>query len=173
MIRAFGFSSAFDSESTANMIIIRPASLDDQISIRAVEDAATATLRQVYRPNQRAFTNRAQAHIHLHRLVAISENRVVGTVRYHVADQAVNIIGLGVHADFRRRGVARCLLEFLVEIGRREKATRLRLHTIQQTGNVEVFKRLGFTVIAEREDEFAESDRFEKLIDVQMERQIP
>lgn len=155
-----------------SMIIIRPASIDDQPGIQDVEAAATATLRQTYRPNKRALINKAQVRTQLHRLVAVSEGRVVGTVQYHIANQAVSIIGLGVHPDFRRHSVARRLLGFLAEIGRQEKATRLRLHTIQQTGNVAVFKRLGFTVIAEREDEFAESDRFEKLIDVEMERQL-
>lgn len=154
------------------MIIVRPENIDDQLGIQAVDAAAAATLRPIYRPNPKALVNKAQVRAHLHRLVAIIDGHVVGTVQYQVADQSVRIMGLGVHPDFRRRGVARHLLQFLKEIGKQEKATRLQLHTIQQTGNVEVFKRLGFTVIAEGEDEFAESDRFEKLIDVEMEMQL-
>ena len=53
-----------------------------------------------------------------------------------------------------------------------EKATRLKLYTVKETGNVEVFRRLGFTVAAEREDDLFESDRFEKLTEVEMIMQL-
>lgn len=154
------------------MVTVRPDKPSDQPDIQAVDAAATATLRQTYRPNQRALINKVRLDTHLRRIVATIEDRVVGTVRYSVDNQSVRVIGLGIHPDFRRQGIARELLRSLEEIGKGERAIRLHLHTVKQTGNVDVFKRLGFTVIAEREDEFAESDRYQKLIDVEMEKQI-
>jgi len=154
------------------MITVRPEKEDDQSGIQETDAAATATLRLIYRPNQRALANKARISTRLQRLVAVIDGRIVGTVQYHVEKQAVNVIGLGVHKDFRRRGVARSLIQSLTEIGRREKAIRLQLHTVKQTGNVEIFERLRFSGIAERKDDFSESDRFDKLIDVEMIKKL-
>jgi ribosomal protein S18 acetylase RimI-like enzyme len=154
------------------MITIRPDRPEDQPDIQAVEAAATATLRQTYRPNQRALANKARLGRQLRRIVAIVEGHVIGTVQYYMENRSVRVIGLGVHPDFRRRGVARALLGFLEEIGKKEGATHLHLYTVKQTGNVEVFEHLGFTVIAEREDEYSESNRYQKLIDVEMEKRL-
>jgi ribosomal protein S18 acetylase RimI-like enzyme len=155
-----------------DMIVVRPEGPDDGPGIQAVDAAATATLRQTYRPNQRALANRARLTAHLSRLVATVDDRVVGTVQYYVEHESVSIIGLGVHPGFRRRGIASELILSLEEIGRREGGMRLHLHTVKETGNVEVFRHLGFIVIAEHEDEFSESDTYERLTDVEMEKRL-
>jgi ribosomal protein S18 acetylase RimI-like enzyme len=82
------------------------------------------------------------------------------------------VVVLGVHPDFRRQGVARALLQALDRIGRQQGAKRLHLFTVKETGNVEVFRRLGFAVVAGRADEFSESDRFETLTDVEMAKRL-
>jgi hypothetical protein len=50
----------------------------------------------------------------------------------------------------------------------KEKANHLLLHTIKETGNVEIFARMGFVVVSEQEDALMESDVFEKLTEVEM-----
>lgn len=155
------------------MIIVRPENAEDQAEIQHVRAAATATLRQTYRPRQRAIDNKARISPSLQRLVAVTDSRVVGTVQYCMANRAVCLIGLGVHADHRQKGVARSLVRHLKKIGIKEKATQLNLHTVKETGNVEVFRRLGFTVVAERENALFESDRFDKLTEVEMILQLP
>lgn len=154
------------------MITVRHERAEDQIGIQEVDTAATATLRRTYLPNQRALTDKARISIHLRRLVAIIEGRIVGTVQYCVENEAVRVIGLGVHPEFRRRGVARSMIQSIEEIGAKGEVSWLYLHTIKETGNVETFKRLGFTVISEQEDEFSESVRFEKLTGVEMAKRI-
>jgi len=69
--------------------------------------------------------------------------------------------------------VARSLVSYLVEIGKAKNVNILKLHTIKETGNVEVFRRLGFIVAAERKDVLMESNKFEELTDVEMFRQLP
>lgn len=150
------------------MITVRPQSAEDIADIQDVRDVATATLRQTYRPKQRAIENKARISPSLQRLVAVTDGRVVGTVQYYLEGQSVRLIGLGVHTDYRQKGVAGSLISYLEKVGRREKATQLKLHTVKETGNVEVFRRLGFTVVSEREDDLFESARFEKLTDVEM-----
>jgi ribosomal protein S18 acetylase RimI-like enzyme len=155
------------------MITVRTERVGDQQGIQDVSAATMAILRQVYRPNQRALDNKGRLGECLQTLVAVSDDQVVGTVQYYLQDQSVRVIGLGVYPGYQRKGVARSLFLHLQEIGIREKASHLRLHTIKETGNVEVFRHLGFTVVAERETAFFESDTFEQLIEVEMEMALP
>lgn len=155
------------------MITIRPERTDDLASIQEVDAAARASLREIYRPSREALINKSRMGPHLRRLVAIIDGRVVGTVQYHVDGHSLGVVGLGVHPDVRRRGAARSLVRWLREIALNERADRLHLYTVKETGNVEIFEGLGFTVISEREDEFSESDRFDKLIAVEMEMRLP
>ena len=150
------------------MITVRPERVEDQAETQNVIAAATATLRQTYRPKQNAIENKARISPGLQRLVAVAGGRVVGTVQYYLEGQSVRVICLSVHTDYRQKGGARSLIRHLEKIGIGEKTTQLKLHTVRETGNVNIFKRLGFTVVAEREDDLFESDRFEKLTDVEM-----
>ncbi|HBA54271.1 GNAT family N-acetyltransferase [Syntrophorhabdus aromaticivorans] len=150
------------------MITVRLEKDGDQVEIESVRAAATSTLRETYRPGQKALANRARISASFERLVALNDDIIIGTVQYRLENQSLRVIGLGVHTDHRRKGVARSLMSHLKEIAEREKTTALRLHTIKETGNVEVFTRLGFIVVAEQEDELMESDTFEKLTDVEM-----
>lgn len=154
------------------MITVRNETTEDMDGIRAVDAAATATLRQTYRPNEKAMDNKSIISAHLQRLVAVSDGTIIGTVRYHVEEQSLRVIGLGVHPNSRHRGVARELIQFLERIGRTEGVTCLHLYTVKQTGNVDIFKRLGFNVIAERADDFSESDIYSELTDVEMEKPL-
>jgi len=64
------------------------------------------------------------------------------------------------------------MFRFLEEIGKGEGATCFRLFTVKQTGNVEVFSRIGFRIVAERKDDFSESDMYDTLTEVEMEKQF-
>ena len=155
-----------------NQIVVRPAEPADDAAVTAVDALSTATLRETYRPTKAALDNRARIAARLSRLVATCDGPIVGTVQWYVENESLRIVGLGVHPDFRRRGIAHQLLAHLAMIGRQQGATRLRLYTVQQTGNVDIFARLGFCVVAESEDRFSESDRYPTLTAVEMQRSL-
>ncbi len=71
------------------MITVRPERVEDQAEIKNVRDAAMATLRQTYRPNQKAIENKARIGATLKRLVAIDDGRVCFPVRSRRACQVV------------------------------------------------------------------------------------
>jgi len=155
------------------MITVRSEMDKDKAEIQNVIDSAVATLRETYRPTQRAIDSKAQRNLSCQRLVATTNDRVVGTVQYYHDNQCVSVIGLDVHTDYRKKGVARRLIHHIKKIGTKEDANILKLHTIKETGNVEVFKRLGFKVALEQIDVLFESDKFEKLTDVEMIMELP
>lgn len=152
--------------------IVRPARPEDDASVKIVDALSTATLRETYRPNQAALDNRAMLSARLNCLVAADGMLIAGTVQWYMENETVRILGLGVHPDFRQQGIARGLLAHLETLAQKQGAVRLRLYTVKETGNADIFVRLGFHVIAECEDKFSESDKFPKLTEVEMEKRL-
>jgi GNAT superfamily N-acetyltransferase len=151
------------------LIVVRRAAPEDTSAAEEVVAIATETLRETYRPKQYGD---ASAHPALIRLVAEIEGRIVGTVQYGPKGSRLHIIGLMVHPDHRRKGVARAMIESLAGIARDLGLTHLSLYTIKETGNVPIFERLGFTVLRGETAVWAESDKYDALTDVYMERAL-
>jgi GNAT superfamily N-acetyltransferase len=134
-------------------VIVREAETGDELA--AVTASAIATLRHTYRPTAAAIARARPSR----RLVAVARGEIVGTLEY----DGGHVVGLFVHADHRRRGVARALLAAL---GPRE----LSLFTIRETGNVPIFVRLGFAVVREELATDYVSDVYAQLHEVHMLR---
>jgi len=154
------------------MITIRPSLPEDSDDIRRVSESAIATLRETYRPNQKALANRKRLSTQLSRLVALVDGKIAGTTQFYVDGEALRIIGLLVHSDYRRQGVARSLVQGMADIARKEGCRFLATRTVKETGNVPVFQRLGFDVLTERPDEYSESDKYRELTEVDFQMNI-
>ena len=152
-----------------SMILVRPAGPDDAGAVAKVDASATATLRQTYRPNEKAFANRKRISRELRRVVALLDGQVVGTIQYYLDGSSLAIIGLGVLDEFRRRGVARALIEALAESARQHGACDVVVRTVKETGNVPIFECLGFHVVSETPDTFSESEEYSELTDVELQ----
>ncbi|MFB3893108.1 MAG: GNAT family N-acetyltransferase [Phycisphaerae bacterium] len=152
-------------------IEIRAESPADVDAVKEVWRLAVADLRKFYRPTASAIKT-AGARQGVGSLVALIDGRVVGGLRYYMADGRLRSMGPMVHPDFRRRGVARALLGALAEIGRELGASCLALCTVVQTGNVEIFRRLGFKVVSEYPATDMESITGQPLTEAEMERPI-
>lgn len=148
------------------------ATPEDAEAVTEVSDLAIAFLRKTYRPKKVTLINKPWESSLRIRWVALMHDRVVGTVQYAVEEDCIHLIGFLDHRHFQRQGVARKLVQFLKDIGRREGVRWLCLNTVKETGNVVIFERLGFEVISEGEDHKSESDRYERLTDVYMEMPI-
>ncbi|MCZ6837171.1 MAG: GNAT family N-acetyltransferase [Planctomycetota bacterium] len=153
-------------------ISIRQATTEDDGEAAAVDRSAIATLRKTYRPTRAALDEQARrsAASAPTRLVAIVDHQVVGTVQYFHQEDRVHLLGLGVHDRFQRQGVARALVEHLMTLGREHGARCLSLHTVKETGNVMIFRKMGFDSISEGPDAYSESKDFECLTDIYMEK---
>ena len=154
------------------MIVVREATSQDKECVDEVLALANRTLRAIYRPTKAALANKVRLDRKLNRLVALVEDRVVGTVQYDVIENRLHLIGLAVHPTYQRRGIARRLVRFLYERARRSAVQKLSLYTIKETGNVPIFERLGFHVVSEKPDNLFESDSCDQLTEVYMEKVV-
>ena len=155
-----------------NRCVVREATDSDAAELKSVSESAIATLRETYRPSAEAIARRASIVEALAQLVGVIDGKVVGSVEYRVEGDRVHFLSLFVHEDYRRRGVGRSLVDELEQIGRRLGLRCLSAYTVAQTGNPVVFQRMGFDIVSEEQADLYESDRFESLTEVYMERSI-
>ena len=153
------------------MIITRLATSTDMEEVQTVMKAAFASVRDVYRPKPDAVPTSEKSNLDTKTIVALINGETVGALTVYQDTTALHVSQLAVIPKFRKRGVARALLQSANEAAIECGANLLALNTIQETGNVAIFQRLGFTVDATTEATWCISDRFPQLNDVSMTRQ--
>jgi ribosomal protein S18 acetylase RimI-like enzyme len=153
-------------------VIVRGIEPGDELRAAEVERLATNDLRKVYRPTAEALEQRSALVASLRGLVAVIDERVVGVVQYRITAGHLWFLGLGVDPAVRRRGVARALVQHLERIARSCGCTAVGLHTVRETGNVEIFERLGFVVESEGPTDLFESQTFPELSEVVLSKRI-
>ena len=125
-------------------LVVREICEAEEAARREVVDAATRELRSTYRPREnRGSCGGLPSTV----LVALKENGVVGTAEYIRKDHHLYVQGIAVHPEYRVRGVCRALLRRIEEIAKAEGFRVLALCAIEETGNVEIFKNLGFKAV--------------------------
>ena len=153
------------------MITTRQATPNDAKEVQSVIDAAFATVRDVYQPKPDAVTTSENANLDSKTIVALVDGEIAGAACVYSEGAALHVSQLAVVPKFRKRGVARALLQSANDVAIQRGATELRLNTIQETGNVAIFERLGFTIDTTTEATWCISERFSQLNDVSMSRQ--
>ncbi len=153
-------------------VTIRPGTDADSAAVAELASLGERTLRKTYVPRKEAARRASEAGAGMARLVAVAGDRIVGALEHRREEGRIHFRRLAVHPDWRRKGVARRLVEHLAAIGERQGARALSLYTVKETGNVPVFQRLGFEAVRESEAGYLRSDRFARLTDVYMERPI-
>ena len=153
-------------------VVVREARGAEVGQAIAVADRAFASVRQVYRPRRDVAAHEAQRASLGTRLVALCGAGIVGTLQFEVHAEHVHVIGLAVAPEHQGRGVARRLLAALEARAPALGRSVLALDTIRETGNVARFEALGFRTISEAPTDLFESDTFERLHEVKMERAV-
>lgn len=125
-------------------LVVREVCEGEEAARREIVDAATRRLRSTYRPREnRGSCGGVPSAV----LVALKGNKVVGTAEYIRKEHHVYVQGIAVHPEYRVSGVCRSLLRRIEEIANVEKFQVLALCAIEETGNVEIFKKFGFKVV--------------------------
>ena len=97
---------------------------------------------------------------------------LVGTAEYVHTDDHLYIQGVAVHPEYRRQGVCRALVRAAEKIAKDSNLVALALCAIEETGNVEIFKRLGFEVVNRAVARHYVDPAGGPVIQVDMERKI-
>lgn len=135
------------------MGIVRAFLANDTEPVNLIMASCTRELRMVYatKPNTE---NLFQSQSHSSRIVAVDHTKtVVGVAECVVRASALYVQGIAVAPTHRRRGVATDLLAHSTSLAADAGLHALEIATIKETGNVEIFCRLGFLVIDERVSE--------------------
>jgi len=102
-------------------------------------------------------------------LVAEIGGVIIGTLQHAQHQEHVHIIGLAVHPEFQRRGVARALVREVVARAPTLDRDVVVVDTIRETGNVAVFERMGFRTYSEEVARWCASDDFGVVHEVKLE----
>jgi len=160
-----------DSEKGAD-IRVRVAAPADRESARAVSHAAFQSLRAVYRPTGDAVKRQAARTEEGVRWIAERAGVIVGTAQAAEHRDHIHIMGLAVHPDHQRQGIARRLVERLADEASGLGFSVIALDTIRETGNIPLFERLGFSTVSESKAVWCASETDNTLHDVRMERKV-
>lgn len=128
-------------------VIVRELLPGDAEGARVVAQRAQQALRAVYRPSAELARANEMRVDNGHQLVAAHGRQIVGTVLYDQRGDKLHLQSLAVDPAWQRRGIGRALIARAVELARSRGASRLSLYTVVETGNVQVFERLGFRVV--------------------------
>ncbi|MCH9656343.1 MAG: GNAT family N-acetyltransferase [Planctomycetes bacterium] len=153
-------------------ISIREANSADVAEMTAVFEAAFSPLRLVYRPTKAALARQADHPHNETRLVAEVDGQIVATVQYDQHEKYLHMIGLAVHPEFQRRGIAGCLLDCICDRALAIGKHAVMIDTIRETGNVPLFEKLDFRVVNETIAAWCTSENHRQLHDVKMERSV-
>lgn len=153
------------------MQAVREFKPTDTERVAAIFEDATADLRAIYRPKRTASD---QENATRNRCKLIFENCgiVIGIVEFALDDKEALVQGLAVDRAYRRCGVARALIGACEERARAAGVSTLRLSTIKETGNTEIFVRLGFSAYGERTAERFIGIDGQPVCQVELERPI-
>ena len=141
-------------------------------AIEQITRLAIADLRKVYRPNQKALNHLSKIAPALSQLVAIKADSVAGTAQYRIEHDCFILTTLNVLPIHRRQGVASALVRAIATLAASAGSRCVALYTVKETGNVDIFERMGFRVVQENETDFFESEACDVLTEVYMEHAV-
>jgi ribosomal protein S18 acetylase RimI-like enzyme len=107
------------------------------------EDATQAQIETRWREQELGFRTI---------VVAELEGRIVGTVSFHPPPEppsSLHLFALEVGAEWRRRGIGRALVEYVVEEARRRGLRRVRLEVRVDNPARRLYHRAGFRRVGE------------------------
>lgn len=147
-------------------INVREAIISDTDEINLVCESAIKTLRKTYRPKESLIKKSLETLPVQKRLVAVFEGKIRGTLKYYDSLDRICLLGLGVHEDYRKIGIAKALISYAESIAKKLNKKLISCHTIKETGNMSFFESCGFSLVNEEISDDFESDCFENLTDL-------
>lgn len=122
---------------------MRLATDDDSRNLQPINSSAKETLRKHY---QRIESVMQIEDFPTTLVIAETKGQLVGRCEYRINYKELYFLSLGVLISYRKQGVLRKIFEFLESVAKQEKCNRITCETIEETGNREIFEKLGMVV---------------------------
>ncbi|EHR0918775.1 GNAT family N-acetyltransferase [Vibrio parahaemolyticus] len=127
-------------------------------------------LRQVYRPTELALSNKNRTKSEWICFGFHVDQVLVGVVEAKQVGSELQLSSLSVAPSFRQKGVARKLVDFVVT--QFKPIDSVSVWCVEQTGNVAVFKALGFNVVQRFDSDFFILSDGSKAVEVQLKQKV-
>jgi len=127
-------------------------------------------LRAIYSPNELAKKQKKSSPQNWVHYGYFNANKLIACVDISLANGQLNISSLAVNRNHRKQGIARKLISGVID--KFETAHTASIWCVQQTGNVQIFKALGFKVTQEFPSEIFTLAAGGQAIEVQLQRTI-
>ncbi|EHH1187557.1 GNAT family N-acetyltransferase [Vibrio vulnificus] len=127
-------------------------------------------LRQVYRPTELAVSNKNNAKSEWSCFGFHVDQVLIGIVEARQVGSELQLSSLAVAPSFRQKGVARKLVDFVVT--QFKCIDSVSVWCVDQTGNVAVFKALGFNVVQRFDSDFFILSDGSKAVEVQLKQKV-
>lgn len=132
------------------MILVRAYRPDDAEQVGQIMQECTSELRTVYVLNPQVSAAASRSLPVLNRVVALSDTgAIVGVAEFEARQFALYAQSVAVAPVHRQRGTAGALLNYIAAAAVDLGIGIVEIATIKETGNVAVFARLGFSMVAE------------------------
>ena len=154
------------------MVDIRKSLPVDSEEIARIVSLATEVLRKTYHPNSSSGTGAEKSIEKLESLVAIENTRVIGVVEYKMEDNFIYFQGLAVDPIFHKQGIARNIIQTLEGAARESDKRILKMATIEETGNVRIFEKIGFNVTSRKVSKCFQTNNCKEVHVVTMEKYV-
>lgn len=155
------------------MFTVRASLATDAEPVELIMTSCTSELRAVYAPKPRTAIAPVSHSSPGLRVVAVDHtNTVVGVAEYLAHPLTLYVQGIAVAPAHRRRGVAGILLDHITTLTVDMRLPSVQVATIKETGNVEIFKRLGFAVVEERTSERFLGQHGQPVTEVTLKRSV-
>ena len=154
------------------MICVRNAKPAELPVIRVIVEEAFATLRSIYLPSRDAVSTLDRNYGNSQQLLAFSGDAAIGAASLTITDGSIVVSQLAVLPSHRRQGVARRLLSHAERIARDSGIPTISLNTIMETGNVQIFEHIVFSVTETFVADWCISPDGNELTDVTMTRKL-
>ena len=127
-------------------------------------------LRQIYRPTELAVSNKNSAKREWSCFGFHVDQVLVGVVEAKLIGSELQLSSLAVDPSFRQQGIARRLVDFIIT--QFKSINSVSVWCVEQTGNVAIFKALGFNVVQRFDSDFFILSDGSKAIEVQLKQKV-
>jgi len=160
------------NDDSNQKISVRYAEHEEAEVIRSIIDIAFESVRAIYRPRPDSVSTEADPALETQSILAVFDDIAIGAASIHSDCGSLRVSQISVLPEYRGIGVCRSLLCFAQDAARDLGISQLSLNTIEETGNVVIFERLGFSITKRSTATWCVSDRFDHLTDVELARYL-